>query len=357
VNLIEIIEILPDKPIVNIKRSKENNKCTLYYDKEGKEQKTVTIDDLPITNDKSQLFNIQVELNRLKYKQLKQKIAEISRNVTNQLKMNSWRPESERIRIANNPGLNILHNAKEILYQWFSEQQINPSPLSGMPTIRLPENKSRKPDVTQIITDNTSPSIQYNGKYIEFKKEKDNIIITYNNRTRSYRADGFKYLYHLLYNPSTEIHSSKLYQIVHYQAYDIENDEIIEQQDNVENDELVVSTVDDKAQNEYREKLMLLKKGMDEAEKIEDIALYLKYEEEYEKLVEHVKTLYDKHGKPKKLNKKSDNHRRNVQRAMKTAFEKIEKDFPDIYKFLYSLIETGTFCRYNPNDGLNITVS
>ncbi|MBU1874929.1 hypothetical protein KJ688_14570, partial [bacterium] len=81
-NLTEIIENLPEKPIVNIKRLKENNIYNLYYDEEHKEYKTVIIDDSPNINDKSQLLDIQVELNRLKYAQIKQRILEKSRDVS-----------------------------------------------------------------------------------------------------------------------------------------------------------------------------------------------------------------------------------------------------------------------------------
>ncbi|MBU1063726.1 hypothetical protein KKC74_02815 [bacterium] len=277
--------------------------------------------------------------------------------MTNQLKLNSWRPESERIKIANNEELNVLNNAKVILYQWFSEQQIDPSPFSGIPTIKLQDGKDRKTVIKHTYIDDTQPSIHPDGKYVEFKKEKDNVIVTYNNRTRSYKTDGFKYLYQLFYNPNKEIYSSKLYEIIHYRVLNIENDEIIDQEDNIENDEYDdyrVTTVDDIAKEEYKSKLNLLNKGMQEAEINEDMQLYLKYEKDYNKLKAHILKLYGKNGRPRELNKVSDNHRRNIQRAIKAALERIEKDFPDIYKSLYSSIKTGVYCQYNPNDNLKV---
>jgi len=354
VNLIEIIEILPDKPIVNIKRSKENNKYTLYYDEEGKEQKTVTIDDLPIINDNPQLFDIQAELNRLKYKQIKQKIAKQSREVTDQLKLNSWKPESERIKIANNPDLNILHNAKVILNQWFSERQVDPSPLSGMPSIRLPENKSRKPDVTQIITDNNSPSIHHNEKYIEFNREKDNVIITYHNKTRSYKTDGFKYLYHLFSNPFKKIHSSVLYRRIHFQISDNQRNET---KDVIIHRESGFEAIDEIAQKNYLNKISQLEESMETADENGNVALFEKYRVECDQITKHLSKQFDVRGKRRKLGSESEKHRANVQRSIKRALEKIKSDFPDIFELLTPpTIETGNYCQYTPNDKIHINI-
>jgi len=348
VNLTEIIENLPDKPILNIQKSDENNKYDLFFDKENQEQQAVVIDDMSLINDKSQLLDIQVELNRLKYAQIRQRLSEKNRDVTNQLKQNSWRPESERIKIANNRELNVLNNAKAILYQWFLSEQIDSELLTCALEIQLPKVKQKR-DLKDLSKEHI---IESKTDKVIFKKEGSLVYVTHNDRTKYYKQDGFRYLHTLFSTPQEKIHSTKLYHLTHYQSLDSQQNMI---KDDINYGESNYYAIDDENRKRYGKEIKRLEEKMEEANINGNEKLFEKYRAEIENIEKHLHKQFDKKGRPRKLSSESEKNRVNVQRLIKRALDKIEREFPDIYESVNSTIETGTYCFYTPNDKLDIT--
>lgn len=106
--------------------------------------------------------------------------------------------------------------------------------------------------------------------------------------------------------------------------------------------------LDEQAKAEYREKITLLQKEIEEAENYQDFERAGKLQEDYEQLVEHLTTSLGLDGSSREKGNSVERARSAVTWRIRSAIAKIEKEHPELGKHLSNSIKTGTFCSYEP---------
>jgi tetratricopeptide (TPR) repeat protein len=111
--------------------------------------------------------------------------------------------------------------------------------------------------------------------------------------------------------------------------------------------------LDERAVAAYRERLEDLRETEREAEELGDGARAAKARVEIERLAEQLSAGLGLGGRGRKAGSIAERARTNVQRRIKDAIQKIEKNDPDLGRYLGTTIRTGTFCMFDPGRSPN----
>ena len=107
--------------------------------------------------------------------------------------------------------------------------------------------------------------------------------------------------------------------------------------------------LDPQAKAAYRQRLEELRTELEEAQKFNDLGHVAKAQEEIEILTRELSRAVGLGGKDRRAAAAAERARVNVQRAIKTALEKLAKHHPALGSYLASTIKTGTECSYTPD--------
>jgi len=91
-----------------------------------------------------------------------------------------------------------------------------------------------------------------------------------------------------------------------------------------------------------------------EAEELGDGARLAKARDEIERLAEQLSAGLGLGGRGRRAGSIAERARTNVQRRIKDAIQKIEKNDPELGRYLSSTIRTGAFCSFDPSRAPNI---
>ncbi|MBI3540720.1 MAG: hypothetical protein HY073_01020 [Deltaproteobacteria bacterium] len=112
--------------------------------------------------------------------------------------------------------------------------------------------------------------------------------------------------------------------------------------------------LDDKSIESIREKLGELKEELRKAEENNDSGRVAQVKEEIEKIKEETSRAIGLNGKARKFSSPTDKARKSVQKEIRRAREKINKDHSiDLYRHFSGSIKTGMFCSYTPNGDIS----
>jgi hypothetical protein len=106
--------------------------------------------------------------------------------------------------------------------------------------------------------------------------------------------------------------------------------------------------LDERAALAYRERLEDLREAEREAEAHGDAARLAKVREEIEQLAEQLSSGLGLGGRGRKAGSIAERARTNVQRRIKDAIQRIEKNDAELGRYLATTIRTGTFCVFDP---------
>jgi TolB-like protein len=106
--------------------------------------------------------------------------------------------------------------------------------------------------------------------------------------------------------------------------------------------------LDEKAQQEYKQRITDLQEQLQEAEEMNDLGRTETISNELDQLVEHLSKSLGLRGKSRKLGSTSEKARSAVTWRIRNAIKKIENVHPKLAKHLSKSIHTGTFCSYSP---------
>jgi tetratricopeptide (TPR) repeat protein len=111
--------------------------------------------------------------------------------------------------------------------------------------------------------------------------------------------------------------------------------------------------LDERAALAYRERLEDLRETEREAEELGDATRLAQAREEIQRLAEQLSAGLGLGGRARRAGSIAERARTNVQRRIKDAIQKIEKNDPDLGRYLSSTIRTGTFCVFDPSRSPN----
>jgi tetratricopeptide (TPR) repeat protein len=111
--------------------------------------------------------------------------------------------------------------------------------------------------------------------------------------------------------------------------------------------------LDDRAALAYRERLEDLREMEREAEEMGDSARLAKARDEIEKLAEQLSAGLGLGGRARRAGSIAERARTNVQRRIKDAIQRIEKNDAELGRYLSATIRTGTFCMFDPERSPN----
>ncbi|MGC9353648.1 MAG: tetratricopeptide repeat protein [Mariniphaga sp.] len=106
--------------------------------------------------------------------------------------------------------------------------------------------------------------------------------------------------------------------------------------------------IDDKAKKQYQFRIQEIQQELQEAEANNDIAVSLKLQEEYEKLLNHLSSSLGIRNKARSTGDPVEKARSAVTWRIRNAIRKIENSHPELGKHLDVSVKTGTFCCYRP---------
>jgi tetratricopeptide (TPR) repeat protein len=106
--------------------------------------------------------------------------------------------------------------------------------------------------------------------------------------------------------------------------------------------------LDDKARNEYRQRITTLQEDLDEANEMADIGRADEIRGELEFLTQELSRAFGLGGRKRSAGNSAERARVNVRRRLKDAIERISENAPVTGKYLNNTIKTGTYCRYSP---------
>jgi tetratricopeptide (TPR) repeat protein len=112
--------------------------------------------------------------------------------------------------------------------------------------------------------------------------------------------------------------------------------------------------IDERAALAYRERLQDLREMEREAEELGDARRLAKAREEIERLAEQLSAGLGLGGRGRRAASIAERARTNVQRRIKDAIQRIEKNDPDLGRYLSATIRTGTFCVFDPSRSPNL---
>jgi hypothetical protein len=104
--------------------------------------------------------------------------------------------------------------------------------------------------------------------------------------------------------------------------------------------------LDDRARREYQKRLQTLRADIEDAEEIGDCARAEAARAEIEQLSAELARAFGLGGSARRAGSATERARVNVQRRIKDAIRRIEKECPAAGRHLQWAVHTGTFCRY-----------
>ena len=114
-----------------------------------------------------------------------------------------------------------------------------------------------------------------------------------------------------------------------------------------------MEVIDAVAKTSYVERIKELQEEIAESERMNNISLTSKMQEEYEQLVQHLSKSLGIDGKPRETGSSIEKARSAVTWRIRSAIKKIENQHPALAKHLTISIKTGTFCTYQPENPVN----
>lgn len=163
-----------------------------------------------------------------------------------------------------------------------------------------------------------------------FIKKNDIWEISYQDNTVLLKdVKGFHDIGRLLAAPEEEIHCMELM-----------GSSVIDQNN--------PESMDSKAKESYKKKLLRLQADIREAEETGDSTEAVILREEYEKLLDHLSGSMGLSGKARKLGSTVEKARTAVTWRIRSGISKIGQEHPVLGKHLSLSIKTGTFCSYKP---------
>ncbi len=193
-----------------------------------------------------------------------------------------------------------------------------------------------------------------------FRKKGHSWVIRYKGKEGFLLDDikGLQYIALLLHRQGREISAFELEQEMKRKVPSKREDvyrEMTEEQ--LVQDGLSISNLGDtgpaldtKAREDYKRRLKELEEGIEEAEKNNDIERLAKLKEEKEFLIQQLEAAFDLYGRDRKAASPFERSRVNVTKNIGKAFEKIEKDAPDLKKHFDKFLHRGTYCSYHPEE-------
>jgi TolB-like protein len=106
--------------------------------------------------------------------------------------------------------------------------------------------------------------------------------------------------------------------------------------------------IDEKAKQEYRQKITSLQHEIESAENNQDFAKAEILQDEYEQLIEYLSGVMGLNNRTRQTGSTVEKARSAVTWRIRNAISKIEQIHPALGKHLSNSIKTGTFCSYEP---------
>ncbi|MBI3756478.1 MAG: response regulator [Deltaproteobacteria bacterium] len=107
--------------------------------------------------------------------------------------------------------------------------------------------------------------------------------------------------------------------------------------------------LDAMAKRAYKQRLLELREELEEAQSRHDLGHEERVQAEIEFLMKEISRAFGLRGKPKRAHNVNEKIRVNVQRAIKSAIEKISAHHPDLGHDFTEMIRTGMYCSYAPD--------
>jgi len=107
--------------------------------------------------------------------------------------------------------------------------------------------------------------------------------------------------------------------------------------------------LDEQAKNEYRRRLSDLRTDLEEAEKVGAIQRAQRAEHEISMLTKELSRAVGLKGRNRRAGSASERARQSINKTIRTALQKIEKNDAALTRFLSRTIRTGNFCYYQPD--------
>lgn len=107
--------------------------------------------------------------------------------------------------------------------------------------------------------------------------------------------------------------------------------------------------IDEKARQEYQERILDLQSEMEEAEMLSDYANLKTLHEEYDRMIEHLSRSLGLKGRIRETGSTVEKARSAVTWRIRNAIAKIEQYHPFLGAHLSNAIKTGTLCSYKPD--------
>jgi TolB-like protein/Tfp pilus assembly protein PilF len=114
-----------------------------------------------------------------------------------------------------------------------------------------------------------------------------------------------------------------------------------------------IETLDAKSKKDYRERLVELNSGIEEAENMGNSDLAISLREEYEALLDNLTSSLGLGGKARNIGSSVEKARSAVTWRIRSSIKKIEQVHPNLALHLSKSIKTGTFCSYQPELSIN----
>lgn len=200
------------------------------------------------------------------------------------------------------------------------------------------KGKSNSWEFLQYITDHygrggsinaTSNQIQPSGLSI-FRKNGELWEMSYSGeRVMLAELKGYQDIFVLLSNPHKEFHCSELMTVPVVNGTE-------------------ERAIDHKAHGDYKRKLAELQEDIDEAISMNDSVRAGLLQEEYDKILAHLKGALGLGGKARKIHDQQDKLRSAVTWRIRKAIRKISESLPALGVHLDNSVKTGVFCSYKP---------
>ena len=110
-----------------------------------------------------------------------------------------------------------------------------------------------------------------------------------------------------------------------------------------------IELIDQKAKEDYQQKILNLQEDIAEAENMNKVGEVSKLQEEYDTLLEHLTSSLGIDGKARKTSSSIDKARSAVTWRIRSSIKKLQEVHPSLGKHLSASVKTGTFCAYRPD--------
>lgn len=149
-------------------------------------------------------------------------------------------------------------------------------------------------------------------------------------------AKGLRDLAQLLSSPSTPVHCTALGQL--------------------ETSSRGFPVFDDTARKNYKKRILELQHDIQLAEAQNDQSNYVQLQEEYEKVISHLKASVGLRGKTRRTGDPVEKVRSAVTLRIRGAIQKIKASHPELGRHFHLAVRTGTFCLYEPETETSWTI-